>query len=90
MLKTLRKQRRLSQDELGALAGMHGRHIGRFEIGGSLPGVGSVVAVARALGVSTDYLLRDDLDEEAARGSAGEAPTGTAGRSRVVPSTSAR
>jgi transcriptional regulator with XRE-family HTH domain len=62
-LRALREQRHLSQNELGALAGLHGRHIGRFEIGGSLPGAGSVVAVARALGVSTDYLLRDELEE---------------------------
>jgi transcriptional regulator with XRE-family HTH domain len=59
-LRRLREELGLSQDALGERAGIHGRHIGRFEIGGAMPRAETVVALARALGTSIDSLLRDD------------------------------
>jgi transcriptional regulator with XRE-family HTH domain len=65
-LKALRKERGWSQDELGRRAGIHGRHVGKYEIGRAMPNAETVVQLAKVLGVSIDYLLRDDLDEDAA------------------------
>jgi len=65
-LKTLRKERGWSQDELGRRAGIHGRHVGKYEIGRAMPNAETVVQLAKVLGVSIDYLLRDDLAEDAA------------------------
>jgi transcriptional regulator with XRE-family HTH domain len=64
-LKTLRKERGWSQDELGRRASIHGRHVGKYEIGRAMPNAETVVHLAKVLGVSIDYLLRDDLDEDA-------------------------
>lgn len=65
-LKKLRKDRGWSQDELGRQAGVHGRHIGKYEIGRAMPNADTVVKIAESLGVSIDYLLRDGLADEAA------------------------
>lgn len=65
-LKALRKEKGWSQDELGRRAGVHGRHVGKYEIGRAMPNAETVVHLAKVLGVSIDYLLRDDLDEDAA------------------------
>lgn len=56
-LRELRKQKDLSQTELGLLAGLHYTHIGRFERGNSRPGGDTLLRLADALGVSSDYLL---------------------------------
>jgi transcriptional regulator with XRE-family HTH domain len=64
-LKALRKERGWSQDELGRRAGIHGRHVGKYEIGRAMPNAETVVQLAKVLGVSIDYLLRDDLDQDA-------------------------
>ena len=56
-LRELRKQKDLSQTELGQLAGLHYTHIGRFERGSSRPGGDTLLRLADALGVSSDYLL---------------------------------
>lgn len=56
-LRELRKQKDLSQTELGQLAGLHYTHIGRFERGTSRPGGDTLLRLADALGVSSDYLL---------------------------------
>lgn len=56
-LRELRKQKDLSQTELGLLAGLHYTHIGRFERGTSRPGGDTLLRLADALGVSSDYLL---------------------------------
>jgi len=69
-LKKLRKDRSWSQDELGRQVGVHGRHIGKYEIGRAMPNADTVVRIAESLGVSIDYLLRDDLADESTSGSA--------------------
>jgi transcriptional regulator with XRE-family HTH domain len=61
-LKKLRREHGLSQDQLGQKAGVHGRHIGKYEIGRAMPNAESVVRLAQVLGVSIDSLLRDDFD----------------------------
>lgn len=65
-LRKLRKERGWSQDELGQRAGIHGRHVGKYEIGRAMPNAETVVKLAEVFGVSIDYLLREDLDRTAA------------------------
>jgi len=65
-LKKLRKDRGWSQDELGRRVGVHGRHIGKYEIGRAMPNADTVVRIAETLGVTIDYLLLDDLAAESA------------------------
>jgi transcriptional regulator with XRE-family HTH domain len=64
-LRMLRKQKNLSQTELGQLAGLHYTHIGRFERGTSRPGSDTLKRLADALGVSGDYLLEGAAEEAA-------------------------
>lgn len=56
-LRELRKQKNLSQTELGQLAGLHYTHVGRFERGTSRPSGDTLKRVADPLGVTSDYLL---------------------------------
>jgi transcriptional regulator with XRE-family HTH domain len=64
-LRDLRKQNNLSQTELGQRAGLHYTHIGRFERGASRPSGDTLMRLADALGVSSDYLLDGATDEAA-------------------------
>ncbi|MCL6592189.1 MAG: helix-turn-helix transcriptional regulator [Firmicutes bacterium] len=60
-LRRLRKELGWTQDKLGEKIGVHGRLIGRYEIGEISPSIETLIKIAKTLNVSTDYLL---LDEE--------------------------
>jgi len=64
-LRELRKQKNLSQTELGQVAGLHYTHIGRFERGASRPSSDTLKRLSDALEVSSDYLLEGATDEAA-------------------------
>ncbi|MDZ7923282.1 MAG: helix-turn-helix transcriptional regulator [Marinagarivorans sp.] len=64
-LRDLRKQKNISQTELGLLAGLHYTHIGRFERGSSRPSGDTLKRLSDALGVSIDYLLEGTTNEAA-------------------------
>ena len=64
-LQELRKQKKLSQSELGGMACIHYTHIGRYERGASLPTAGALQRLAEALGVSGDYLMEGSTEEVA-------------------------
>lgn len=64
-LRELRKQKNLSQTQLGVLAELHYTHIGRFERGASRPSGDTLKRLADALGVTSDYLLDGATDEAA-------------------------
>lgn len=64
-LRDLRRQKGLSQSELGKLANLHYTHIGRFERGTSRPGGDTLKRLADALDVTGDYLLEGATDEAA-------------------------
>ncbi len=66
-LLQLRKQKNLSQTELGKEVDVHYSHIGRYERGISRPSADTLKKLANALGVSGDYLIEGTL-EEAAKG----------------------
>lgn len=56
-LKTAREARSATQQELAALAGVDVMQISRYERGLGMPAAETVVALAHALKISTDYLL---------------------------------
>lgn len=56
-LRMLRKNKNLSQPELGQRAALHYTHIGRFERGSSRPSGDTLKRLADVLGVTSDYLL---------------------------------
>jgi len=64
-LRTLRKQKNLSQTELGKLASLHYTHIGRFERGISRPSSDTLKRLADALNISSDYLLEGSTEDAA-------------------------
>jgi len=61
-LRELRKQKELSQTQLGAIIGIHYTHVGRYERGSSLPNSDTLRRLAEALGVTGDYLLDGAVD----------------------------
>ena len=61
-LKKARLDRGWSLNELGRRAEIHGRQISKYERGESMPNTDGLLRIANALGVSTDYLLRDYSD----------------------------
>ena len=64
-IRELRRQRNLSQSELGEIVGLHVTHIGRLERGTSRPSADALKRLAEALGVTTDYLIEGKSNEVA-------------------------
>ena len=59
----LRKQKKLSQSELGKMANTSGDLLGRYERDEVTPSIEVVIRIADALGVSIDYLVgKTDLE----------------------------
>lgn len=61
-LRRLRREKDLTQDQLGVLSGISPRHIGKYEIGMALPRIDAAMKIADALGVSLDSLIRAEDD----------------------------
>ena len=64
-LRELRRQRNLSQSELGELASIHYTHVSRYERGVSKPSAETLKRIADALGLTGDYLMEGAADEAA-------------------------
>ena len=64
-LRELRKQKDLSQADLGKLVGLHYTHVGRYERGVSRPSADTLHRMADALGVTGDYLMEGTTGEVA-------------------------
>jgi transcriptional regulator with XRE-family HTH domain len=62
-LRQLRKEKGWSQDKLGEMVKIHGRHIGKYELGQVLPTAEAIIRIATAFNVSTDYLLFDESED---------------------------
>jgi transcriptional regulator with XRE-family HTH domain len=56
-LTEVRKDKKMSQDEVGKLVGVHGAVIGRYEREEVKPSIEVVIQLAEALEVSLDYLV---------------------------------
>jgi transcriptional regulator with XRE-family HTH domain len=64
-LRELRKQRSLSQTELGELVNLHFTNISRYERNLSQPGAETLKKLAECLGVSSDYLVAGTVEDGA-------------------------
>ncbi|MEN0056405.1 MAG: helix-turn-helix transcriptional regulator [Mucilaginibacter sp.] len=56
-LASIRKERKVSQSDLGIKAGVHANLIGRYERDEAIPSVEVASKIADALSVSLDYLV---------------------------------
>lgn len=56
-IKKLRKELGLTQDELAAKIKIHGRQLGRYELGRSVPAINTIKKIANFCEVSIDYLI---------------------------------
>jgi len=63
-IKTLRKERGWSQNDLSEAIRIHSKHISRYENGKTVPGPQALKKIAAAFEVSTDYLMRDDVPRD--------------------------
>lgn len=70
----LRKREGLSQEELAQKVGVSRQAVSKWESARSTPDINKILALSELFGVSTDYLLKDEV------GSPGEAPAEASGR----------
>lgn len=66
----LRKQNGWSQEELAEKLGISRQSVSKWESTASLPDLDKIIKMSEIFGVSTDYLLKDDLEEATPSGSA--------------------
>ena len=63
-ITNLRKKEGWSQEELAHQLGVSRQAVSKWESGGSIPDLDKILRLSQLFGVSTDYLLRDDLEPE--------------------------
>lgn len=61
----LRKKMGWSQEQLAEQLGISRQSVSKWESGASIPDLDKVIKLSDLLGVSTDYLLKDELEEPA-------------------------
>lgn len=59
----LRKQNGWSQEELAENLGISRQSISKWESGASIPDIERIIKMSELFGVSTDYLIKDELEE---------------------------
>lgn len=64
-LQKLRREHGLSQEQLAGEVDVSRQAVSKWEMGTAAPNVESVVRLSEYFGVSTDYLLKDELTGEA-------------------------
>ena len=62
-IKKLRKEKNLTQNDLSKTINVHSRLLGKYELDQVKPTTDVIVKIARALKVSTDYLLFNEETE---------------------------
>lgn len=60
----LRKKNGWSQEELAEKLNVSRQSVSKWESGASIPDIDRIVALSGLLGVSTDYLLKDEIEKE--------------------------
>lgn len=60
----LRKQKGWSQEDLALHMGVSRQSVSKWESMSSLPDLDKIIKLSNLFGVSTDYLLKDDVEEE--------------------------
>lgn len=68
-LQQLRKDKRMSQEKLAEELGVTRQAVSKWELDAALPDIGNVVALSELFGVTTDYLLKDDVRSDIPSGS---------------------
>lgn len=58
----LRKQMGWSQEELAAQLGISRQSVSKWEVGAAIPDLDKILKMSQLFGVSTDYLLKDELE----------------------------
>lgn len=66
-IKSLRKERNLSQDELAEKINIDGRQISRYENDKMNPSIDVLIKLAEAFNISVDYLLFSDIPKKPLR-----------------------
>lgn len=61
-----RKAAKLSQEELAARVGVSRQAVSKWELDETMPDTENVIQLSRIFGVSCDYLLREEVDEQGA------------------------
>jgi len=61
----MRKQKEWSQEELASQLGISRQSVSKWESGASIPELDKIVSMSRLFGVSTDYLLKEEMEESA-------------------------
>lgn len=60
---SLRKKKGWSQEELAEKLGISRQSVSKWESGASIPDIDKIILLSRLFQVSTDYLLKDELEE---------------------------
>ena len=63
-LLKLRKTKSMSQEQLATELSVSRQAVSKWELGESLPDSDKILLISKTLGVTTDYLLNDDRDQE--------------------------
>jgi transcriptional regulator with XRE-family HTH domain len=61
-LSTLRKKRGLTLRQLGEMLGVYHTYVSQIEKGKKIPNAAMIIKIADIFGVSTDQLMRDELE----------------------------
>lgn len=61
---TLRKKKGWSQEELAEKLDISRQSVSKWESGTSIPDIDKIIMLSRLFGVSTDYLLKEEAEEE--------------------------
>lgn len=59
-----RKQKGWSQEELASQLGISRQSVSKWEVGASIPDLDKIVRMSGLFGVSTDYLLKEEMEED--------------------------
>lgn len=63
-IQKLRKENNLSQEQLAEKLNISRQALSKWELGTSIPEVDKIILLSNYFKVTTDYLLKDDLDKE--------------------------
>lgn len=61
-LRKLRENRGYTLRELGAMLGVHHTHVSQLETSRKVPNAAMILKIADLFGVTTDVLMRDELE----------------------------
>lgn len=61
-IANLRKENNMTQNDLAEALGVSSQAVSKWEIGSSYPDISLIPKIAKLLGVSTDYLLNDEIE----------------------------